>query len=182
MVDLLAYFILYFFAGLTLKIGDDLLDELHRSSLSWIPLAVSGALFGILMANSEWHFVLLTAIVIGVILSGKVNRREFLAGFAAIAAVLLLLGIPPVTDWLDWSALLIALMLAAILDEKGNDWADERVSPRAYRFFSYRMTMKISALLLSIPWPGFFLSAIGLWIFDAGYEIARLLRLRFYQS
>jgi hypothetical protein len=182
MLDLLIYFIFYFFAGLTLKVGDDLLDELYQSHLSWIPLAVSGILFGSLMANGEWDFVLLSAIIIGVILSGKVNRREFLAGFVAIAAVLLLLGLPTVTDWLDWSTLLIALMLAAILDEKGNDWADKKVSPRAYRFFSYRMTMKVCALLLSVPWPGFFLSAIGLWIFDIGYETAKLLRQRLYQS
>ncbi len=165
-----------------MKIGDDLLDELYRSNVSWIPLAVSGTLFGLLMANSEWDFVLFSAIIIGVILSGKVNRREFLAGFVTIGVVLLLLGLPTVTDWLDWSTLLIALMLAAVLDEKGNDWADERVSPRAYRFFSYRMTMKFSALLLSIPWPGFFQSAVGLWIFDTGYEIANLLRQKLYQS
>ena len=170
MIQWVVYLFAYLAAGMSLKLGDDLLDELNYPSLAWFPLGASGVLFGLLMVQSEWDLVLLTAIVVGVLLSGKVNRREFIIGFAAMGIILVVIGIPEITGILDWLALLIMLFMASVLDEKGNDWTDESVSPRASKFFKYRFTLKVSALLLAIPWSGFFPVAIGLWVFDAGYE------------
>ncbi|MHA2373977.1 MAG: hypothetical protein ACXAEB_13245 [Candidatus Thorarchaeota archaeon] len=172
MLDLLVYFMAYALAGFTLKLGDDLLDDLNSPDLAWYPLAASGLLFGLLMTSSEWDLVLLTAIIVGVVLSGKVNRREFSIGFLMIVVVILLRGVPTISGWLDWLSLLIMLFLAAVLDERGNDWADSSASPNAAKFFEFRLTLKISALLLVIPWPMFFLTAIGIWLFDLGYELA----------
>ena len=169
MLDLLVYFMAYAFAGFTLKLGDDLLDDLNSPDLAWYPLAASGLLFGLLMTSSEWDLVLLTAIIIGVVLSGKVNRREFSIGFLIIVAVILLRGVPTISGWYDWLSLLIMLFLAAVLDERGNDWADSSASPRVAKFFEFRLTLKVSALLLVIPWPLFFLPALGIWLFDLGY-------------
>lgn len=163
----------YFVAGLTLKTGDDLLDELDKPRLAWFPLVLSGILFGMIMTQSEWDLVVMTAIVVGVAASGKVDRRQFAGGLAMIVIVLLLRGLPAVTSWLEWTALLIMLFMAAVLDEKGNDWADAEVSPRATKFFAYRLTLKASVLLLCIPWPPLLPSAIALWFFDLGYELAR---------
>jgi len=56
-IEWVVYFSAYLFAGLTLKIGDDLLDELDRPDLSWIPLALAGVLFGFIMTVSEWDLV-----------------------------------------------------------------------------------------------------------------------------
>ncbi|MHA1959200.1 MAG: hypothetical protein ACW99U_03170 [Candidatus Thorarchaeota archaeon] len=175
MIELIAHLSMYFGAGLTLKLGDDLLDVLDRPELAWYPLAVSGVLFGVLMTTSEWDLVLLSAIIIGVLASGKVNRRHFLVGFVLIALVFLLRfafygWVPIVTSWLDWLTLLVALFLAAALDERGNDWTVQELNPTAYLFFKYRFSLKCSVLLLSIIWPAFLLTAIGLWIFDLGYE------------
>jgi hypothetical protein len=175
MIELITPLSMYFGAGLTLKLGDDLLDEMDRPDLAWYPLAVSGVLFGVLMTTSEWDLVLLSAIIIGVLASGKVNRRQFLVGFVLIAVVFLvryaLLGwVPFVTSWLDWLTLLVALFLAAALDERGNDWTIQELNPTAYSFFKYRFSLKCSVLLLSIIWPLFLLTAVGLWIFDLGYE------------
>ncbi|MHA1935459.1 MAG: hypothetical protein ACW97A_09260 [Candidatus Thorarchaeota archaeon] len=172
MLNLLVYFMAYALAGFTLKLGDDLLDDLNSPDLAWYPLAASGLLFGLLMTSSEWDLVLLTAIIVGVVLSGKVNRREFSIGFLIIVVVILLRGVPTISGWLDWLSLLIMLFLAAVLDERGNDWADSSASPNAAKFFEFRLTLKISALLLVIPWPMFFLTAIGIWLFDLGYELA----------
>ena len=116
--------------------------------------------------------VLLTSIVIGVLVSGKVNRPQFIVGFVLILSMLLLLGIPVITRWLDWLTVLIILFLAAVLDEKGNDWTDRSISPVAYKLFEYRFILKIVALCLVIPWPMFLSTAIGLWVFDFGYEFA----------
>lgn len=171
MIEWIAYFSAYFLAGLLLKTGDDLLDELDRSDLSWIPLTLSGLLFGLIMTVSEWDLALMTSIIIGVFVSGKVNRPQFVLGFVVIIITVILRGLPLVSGLLDWLALVVMMFFAAVLDERGNDWTDQQVSPRAYRFFKYRFTLKVSILLLSIPWPLLFPTAIGLWFFDLGYEI-----------
>ena len=170
MLEWVIYFSAYFLAGLSLKLGDDLLDELRRPQAAWIPLSSAGLLFGLLMTVSEWDFVLLTSIVVGVLVSGKVNRPQFIVGFILIFSTLLLIGIPIVTGWLDWWTILIILFLSAVLDEKGNDWADKDTSPLAFKLFEYRFVLKIVVICLAIPWPLFLPSAIGLWIFDIGYE------------
>ena len=172
MLEWVVYFSAYFLAGLTLKIGDDLLDELNRPKMAWYPLAISGLLFGLLMTVSEWDLVLLTSIVIGVVASGKVNQSQFIVGFVLIFGTLLVIGIPVITGWLDWLTILIILFLAAVLDEKGNDWADRDASPIASKIFQYRFVLKIVAICLVIPWPLFLATAIGLWVFDLGYETA----------
>lgn len=183
MLEWLAYFMEYLVAGLLLKAGDDLLDETRSQNLAWIPLAISGLLFGVIMATSEWDLILLTSIVLGVLASGKVNRIQFSIGFVLIFVVLILLGIPVITAPLDLAAILIVLFMAAVLDEKGSGWADQSISPRAYSFFENRFTLKVVVLLLSIPWPMFLPSAIGLWFFDLGYEIsAYLARERIMQE
>jgi hypothetical protein len=198
MFEWVFYFLAYLCAGFTLKLGDDLLDKMEQPTFAWLPLAVSGILFGYLMTQTEWDLVLLAAIVIGVLLSGKVNRPQFAVGFFFIALIMLVRGVPAVTDWLNWSALFIMLFLAAVLDERGIDWTDEEISPRAFKrehlsiqafaesiqerafklsprafkFFRYRFTLKLSVLLLTIPWPQFLAAAVGLWMFDLGYELA----------
>jgi hypothetical protein len=168
----LLYYVAYSMAGLTLKLGDDLLDELNRPSLAVVPLALSGVLFGLIMTLSEWDLVLLGAIVIGVLLSGKVNKPQFLVGFIMIGVSLLLVGVPEISNGLSLFVLLLALLLAAIIDERGNDWADSGERPLISYFFYYRFTLKVAVILLSIIWPAFLGAAVGLWMFDVGYEAA----------
>lgn len=172
MLEWMMYFLAYLSAGFTLKLGDDLLDELDSQNLAWYPLAISGVLFGLLMTVSEWDLVLLTSILIAVIVSGKVNRPQFIVGFILIFGTIWLVGFPVLTAWLDLVAILIILFLAAVLDEKGNDWADQDHSPVAYKLFKYRFTLKLVALFLVIPWPMFLATALGLWTFDFGYELS----------
>lgn len=172
MIEWVVYFSAYLLAGLTLKIGDDLLDELDRPDLSWIPLALAGVLFGFIMTVSEWDLALMTSIIIGVLVSGKVNRLQFVVGFLLIFSVVIFVGLPPISSWLDWLTVVIMMFLAAVLDERGNDWANQEIFPKAYKFFEYRFTLKISVILISILWPLLFPAAIGLWFFDLGYEIA----------
>ena len=174
----IVYFAAYFFAGLTLKTGDDLLDEQNNPSLAWFPLGISGILFGALMSNTEWDLVLLGSIVIGVLLSGKVNRKEFSIGFIAIAIVLLLFGIPPISDYFGWLTILIMLFMASVFDEKGIEWIDAQANPSIAWFFEHRFTLKVTAFLLVIPWIGLLPVAIGLLLFDFGYELAGTLMRR----
>jgi hypothetical protein len=172
MTEWMFYFAAYFLAGLMLKTGDDLLDELSRPNLAWGPLALSGFLFGFIMTVSEWDLALMTSIIIGVLASGKVNRPQFIVGFILIASVVIVMGLPQITQVGDWLALVAIMFLAAVLDERGNDWADKGISTRAHSFFKFRFTLKISVLLLSIPWPLMLPTAVGLLFFDTGYELA----------
>lgn len=172
MLEWVIYFSAYLFAGFSLKLGDDLLDELDNPQAAWLPLALAGLLFGLLMTVSEWDLVLLTSIIIGVLVSGKVNRPQFVVGFVLIFGILLIIGVPTISSLLDWITLLFVLFMAAVLDEKGNDWADKEASPTAYKMFEYRLVLKLVALGLVIPWPMFLSAAIGLWVFDIGYEFA----------
>lgn len=168
----IVYLAMYWSAGFTLKMGDDLLDELNRPVLAWIPLSLSGLLFGFIMTLSQWDMVLLSAIVIGVLLAGKVNKPQFVVGFLLIAVLLAVRGIPIVTNWLDWWSLLVMLLLAAAIDEVGHENVRGRKGSVAPWFFKYRFTLKLSVLLLCILWPELFPSAVGIWMFDLGYEIA----------
>lgn len=181
MIEWVVYFSAYLLAGLTLKIGDDLLDELDRPDLSWIPLALAGVLFGFIMTVSEWDLALMTSIIIGVLVSGKVNRLQFVVGFVLIFSVVLIVGLPPIS-WLDWLTLVIMMFFAAVLDERGIDWANQEIFPKVYKFFEYRFTLKISVILISIPWPPLFPAAVGLWFFDLGYEIAGWIVRKSYKN
>ncbi len=172
MIETVVLLLFYSIAGFTLKLGDDLLDELDRSRLSWIPLSASGILFGVIAVSSEWGLALITAVVLGVTLSGKVNRPQFGVGFVLIAAVLLVSDIPLPTDWLRWTALVSTLLFAAAIDEKGNDWADSARHSIPAVLFVHRFTLKTSVILISFILPEFALTAIGLWLFDLGYEVA----------
>ena len=169
----------YWCTGFTLKLGDDFLDFLNEPMLSLLPLGFSGFSFGLLMTYSEWDLVLLTAILIGVVVSGKVNRPQFLIGFILIGAVLLVNGLPVISDLFTWFTILVALLLAAVVDEIQNDRADSDQETLVSKFFLYRFTLKIAVLVLSLLWPGFLLAALGLWMFDFGYEIAGWLARRF---
>ncbi len=155
--------------------GDDFLDRIEIPDLAWAPLGISGFCFGWLMSEGQWDLVLFTAIIIGVVVSGKVTHVQFGIGFVLIGLLLMFRGIPEIVDILEWMAVLIMLLLSAILDERGNDWVDRRRNPTAQTFFQYRFTLKLVALLLSIAWPDFFFVALGLWMFDFGYEISGLI-------
>jgi hypothetical protein len=175
----IVYFAMYWSAGFTLKAGDDFLDELNRPGLAWFPLTLSGLLFGLIMTLSQWDMVLLSAILIGVVLTGKVNRPQFVVGFLMIGILLVIRGVPLVTDWFDWWSLLLMLLFAAAIDEVGHEGVGRAKGSRDSWFFKYRFTLKCSVLLLCILWPSFLPSAVGLWFFDLGYEIAgRLTKAR----
>lgn len=169
---MLVLLLIYSLAGFSLKLGDDLLDELDRGSLSWIPLSASGILFGIIAVTSEWGLALIAAIVIGVTLSGKVNRPQFGVGFVLIAAVLFVSGVPLPSDLLRWLALVSAMVLAAAIDERGNNWADNARPSILAAFFAHRFMLKVSVIIISFIIVEFALTAIGLWLFDLGYEVA----------
>ncbi len=166
------YFSLYWIAGFALKSGDDMLDVLDRPRLSLIPLSVAGAAFGLLMTNSEWDFALLTAIILGVLVSGKINRPQFGIGFLIIGLFLMLSGVPYMSSVPVAIAVVSMLLIAAAVDEYANDRMGQQSNRWKRVIFRYRFVLKCVALCISVIWYGFLLAAIGLWVFDTGYEMA----------
>lgn len=172
MIEWALFLLAYFGAGFTLKIGDDFLDDFGQPSYAWLPFAASGVLFGFLMAESQWDLLLFSAIIIGVLISGKVNKPQFSIGFVMIGIMLIIRGVPVITSLPELLLILGILLIASIVDERGNDWADRQQTTFVSGFFKYRFTLKVSVLILSIFWPGFWRAAVGLWFFDTGYEAA----------
>ncbi|MGV9102645.1 MAG: hypothetical protein ACOC38_06100 [Promethearchaeia archaeon] len=175
-------FLAYFVAGLTLKMGDDFLDDLKKPNYAWFPFIISGVLFGFLMTESEWDLLLFSAIIIGVLMSGKVNKPQFGSGFITIGLVLLIRGIPVITYWGEWLLILGILLAASIVDERGNDWADKSKSVSVSAFFKYRFTLKLSVLVVAVFWPEFWRTTVGLWLFDTGYEAAGVMARKYFQG
>ncbi len=172
MADIVIQFVLYFLAGASLKAGDDLLDELERPTLSWMPLGIAGVAFGIISTLSEWDMSLIVSILIAVVVAGKVNRPQFIIGFVLMAGVVLICGIPPISSMSTVLIIVGCLVIAGALDEYGDAWTEKRMTQNPVTwFFRFRFTMKCAVLLLVIPFPQFIFTAIGLWIFDIGYNI-----------
>lgn len=174
MIDVIIHFLLYLVAGLTLKVGDDLLDESNRPRTAWVPLGVAGLAFGIIMTLSEWDLILMSAIILAVVISGKVNRMQYIVGFVMIGLVILIFGLPAIANPIALAITLIIIVVAGFADEKGNDWSDSkgRRNGIASWFFENRFTLKITVLLLVIPYHQFIFAAMGLWVFDIGYYAA----------
>lgn len=174
MIDTVVHFLFYLVAGLTLKIGDDLLDESNRPRAAWVPLGVAGLAFGVIMTMSEWDLILMSAIILAVVASGKVNRVQYAIGFVMIGLAILGFGLPTITSASAILITLVVMIIAGFADERGNDWSDskEREHKIISWFFENRFTLKITVLLLVVPYQQFIFAAVGLWVFDVGYYAA----------
>ncbi len=177
MLSLPIYYTLYLIAGMALKLGDDLLDDLNRPKLAWFPLLVAGTSFGILMTQTEWDLALFLAIIVGVLVSGKVNRPQFFVGFIVIGVILWVCGPAYIPVPLEWGAVFLALIIASAIDEFGNDRFESSQNEVMSVFFKYRFSLKLVALIIGCIRWGFIQTMIGLWIFDLSYEVmGRLVR------
>ncbi|MFW9846451.1 MAG: hypothetical protein ACFFD6_06875, partial [Candidatus Thorarchaeota archaeon] len=74
----------------------------------------------------------------------------------------------------------MTLLVAAIIDEVGNDRVEKSEKRFLSHFFAYRFTLKVTVLLISLIIPDFITRAVGLWVFDFGYEnMGVVIRRRF---
>jgi len=155
-----------------LKYIDDAFDEDRFSKTTAKLLApilvllwISVSLFDPVSAT------VLFAILIAVLLSGKVDNRIFkLSALALIAGVVL-------TQYAHFSWVPLAVLtVLGVTDEKGNDYVDlhETGGLREF-FFAHRCSMKLGALSLCIasflPW----LYLVAFLAFDTAYELIKLI-------
>ena len=158
--------------GFGLKYIDDAFDEDRFSKTTaklfapiLVLLWISVSLFDSVSAT------VLFAILIAVLLSGKVDNRIFKLSALALIAVVVL------TQYAHFSWVPLAVLtVMGVTDEKGNDYVDahETGGIRAF-FFAHRCGMKVSTLGLCItsllPW----LYLAAFLAFDTAYEFVKLL-------
>ena len=158
--------------GFGLKYIDDAFDENRFSKtvaklfapilvLLWISVSLLDSISA----------TVLFAILIAVLLSGKVDNRVFKLSAITLIAVVVL------TQFAHFSLVPLAVLtVLGITDEKGNDYVDAHETGKLRKFFlAHRCGMKLGALSLCLasflPW----LYLAAFLAFDAAYEFVKLL-------
>lgn len=156
------YLALFTLAAITLKLADDT-GEAGRRTPSYLFAATSALLFWALISGDAFASTFLSAIVLGCLLSLKIDRPNLIFGSVMLLVLVGVLGAQ--TPHLGLLALFSGLVL---LDEKLHDLSHR--GGAWSRPFMFRPLLKLSALpLLLTGWVSP-LNVLGLLIFDLSYE------------
>lgn len=151
-------------------------DKTFNKKLALAVAPVLGLLWAYTMLINEVAATILFAVLLGVLLKGKIDNRAHLAGLLIIFGVIFLMGVQLL--FLP----LIFLAAAALLDEVGNDVVDynkkylkrnKLLHKFLIYFFDQRWLLKIAILCIALVGiiPLYFFLAILL--FDYAYLIVR---------
>jgi len=182
---------LYALSGFFMKFSDDALDEKNNTILGVASGILCVAGIGYLAVNFPDAATIFLAILLGTLLSAKVDKLGHLVTFIIFLVILFIWGIPTI------GLISLALCtLAAWLDEVGNDRESLKGIKIVETFFKYRFCLKIMVLILSIlggltiifplqiPGINFFqpVTFIYFMLFDLAYELAGLKFDRIYEG
>jgi hypothetical protein len=177
--------ILYALSGFFMKLSDDAYDRKKNISLAIFAGILCGIFVGYLAVTSADAACIFIAIVVGTLLSLKVDSLNHVAALVLFILIVVYIGIPSIGI-----VTLFICSIAAFIDEVGNDslWVKNRGKVTEL-FFEYRFSLKITVLLfavlgllqtlfplLKIPGIQYFLFQTFLYfiLFDLFYEIASL--------
>jgi hypothetical protein len=143
-------------------IADDGLDVNPRISF---PLAACyGFLLAYIISNYPVLSPLVTAVVLGVVFTGKIDHGVHYTGIASMFFFLSVFGIQPVNMYL-----LLVFVAAGVIDEIGSDRADRgHIKGLLGKSFVFRPVLEVTAFVISLltgEWV-FFISMLSA---DAGY-------------
>jgi cell division protein FtsW (lipid II flippase) len=158
---------IYALIGGGLKYIDDTFDEgLHSRRVASAIAAVLVVLWIALSATDAYSATILTAVLLGVLFSGKIDNRIFTASTALIVLTILffarenLLLLP-----------LAVLTIFGIIDEKGNDYVDANRAHRVVEFFfAHRFALKLALLAICVASLIPFAYFVAFLCFDAAYD------------
>lgn len=159
-------FLLMAFAlsGITLK-ASDFLGEKGNAPLSYISATISAFVFGLLMSDSAFSSSFFLGLIIGVILSRKVDRPNMIVGLILTFIFAFYFGLQIPTP-----LLLIVVALFTLIDEVGHEKLAQKKGYLAF-FFRYRLSLKLIMVLLA----GIFLVRVihlmGFLCFDLSYDL-----------
>lgn len=184
--------VLYALSGFFMKFSDDALDVENNTILGILGGIICVIGIGYLSVNFTDAATIFLAILLGTILSGKVDKIGHLVTLGIFLAILAIFGMP----YVGLGALIVCT-IAAWLDEVGNDRESLKGIKIVEKFFTYRCTLKIAVLILAvlgglqmiypqliIPGMNFFqpVTFIYFLLFDIAYEIAGLNFNRIYDG
>lgn len=164
--------------GGVLKYIDDAFDETtFNKNIAMIVAPILGILWAFTMIINDVSATILLAVVLGVLLRGKIDNSAHLVGFFSILVIVILAGIELMI------MPLIFLTSAAVIDEVGNDvvgYNNKYLKNKRFRyqfalyFFGRRYLFKVALLYVSLlgVFPLYFLLAFIL--FDEAYLIVEL--------
>jgi len=172
------YFFLVAFAilGAGLKYIDDAFDEkIFNKRIAYAVAPLLGVLWAYTMFIDAASATILLAILLGVLLKGKIDNYAHFMGMTVVIAGVIVLGIQLLI------IPLIVLTLAALFDEVGNDFIDKRhyihgnnvLKKFVGYFFDQRWLTKVIILSLALAnvIPIYFFLAMLL--FDGAYILMR---------
>lgn len=179
-------------SGFFMKISDEAMDEKNNKILAIIT-GILCVIFTVLVSikNGDAACIFI-GILVGNALAYKVDSINHIISAILLIVVLIVLGVPH----FGWICLIICI-IAAFIDEKGNDISDEKEEriknnlnenySLIDKFFKYRYTLKVAVLILSIlgllniilpnsPLDGWYffepLTFVYFYLFDLCYEFA----------
>jgi hypothetical protein len=173
------FVISFFLLGLLVKFIDDSFDEkAYPRKLALILAPITAIFWAYIMSLNSTAGLLLTAIIIGVFVKGKIDNVAFVIAVFSVYFAYFFMG-----DWkflIDPTLLLILIIIsiAGIIDEIGNDYIDKNNIYKngfhgklMYFFFEYRFFMKIIVFLFALS--GFYsiIFFIAFFFWDFGYEL-----------
>ncbi len=151
-----------FFSGSLIKLTDDIEDENLLRKFYAIPCGLAyGLLMGYLMISDNDSALLFGGIILGNLLTGKINSMGHYFGLGAILVVIFLYGI-------RLSFLVLPVAALAALDEIG----DLLHAPKFLELiFKYRLILKVGILVLVALNVLGLNALIVLLAFDAAYML-----------
>ena len=182
--------IFYPLAGFFMKISDDAQDVKKNTVLAVIAGLICVLALGYLSVTSSDAATIFIGILVGTILSGKVDRLAHVITLIIFLSILAIFGIPS----MGIVALLICIS-AAYLDELGNDASWFSGKRKLDLFFKYRLALKLAVLFLALggliqhsyavfPEIIFFQpeTIVYFLLFDLAYEVAGLFFNTIYEG
>ena len=166
-----------------MKLSDDAYDRKKNIALAIIAGVLCGLFIGYLAVTSADAACIFIAILIGTVLSLKVDSLNHIAALVLFVLIVIYIGIPSIGI-----ITLLICSIAAFLDEIGND--NSLIRNKGIKlFFEYRFTLKLAVLsfallgLLQSTYPGLNVPGVQYFLlptfvyfilFDFFYELAGL--------
>ena len=168
------YFLLasYPILGAGLKYIDEAFDvQIFSKKIAYLIAPLLGILWAYSMIVDAASATILLAILLGVLLKGKIDNYAHLAGLLSIFGIVLLAGVQLLI------LPLIVLTLSALFDEVGNDLIEKKhylenggIGRRFVGyFFDQRWLTKVAILALAVVGMIPYLFFVALFLFDAAY-------------
>lgn len=154
-MEIIVLAVFYALSGFLMKFSDDSYDEMGDKTFASISGIICGLFIGFLVVNSADAAYIFFAILLGTLVSKKIDGVHHVLTLATFVLVAFIYGIPQLGI-----LTLIICAIAAYIDEIGND--NPKIIEKSHFleiFFKYRFAMKIT--IFSLAFLGLYTSLTG---------------------